>query len=75
MEIKCKVSFTLPKELVKALDITDETSLIAYVENGRVVVEIAEPDEGSKPCDGSEDGRECDGCEYYCPYCGNCVLD
>ena len=29
MEIKCKVSFTLPEELVDALELTDDTPIIA----------------------------------------------
>lgn len=86
MEIKCKVSFALPDELMKALDLNEDTAAISYIENGRVVVEIVDGDENfdddddyteddfDNEDDDCVDG-ECDCCEYYCPHCGKCVLD
>ena len=34
MEIKCKVSFSIPEELMKALDITDDTPVVASIKDG-----------------------------------------
>ena len=45
MEIKCKVSFALPEELVNALNITEDTAIYASFSEGRVVLEIADEDE------------------------------
>lgn len=79
MEIKCKVSFSIPEELMKALDITDDTPVIASISDGRITVEIVDEDElyaedicdEDSDCD-CEDG--CEYCEYYCPHCKQCVL-
>ena len=73
MEIKCKVSFALPEELMRALNIDDDTAVIAYIENGRVMVEFVEDDLYDEE-DECGDG-ECDCCEYFCPHCGKCVLN
>ena len=84
MEIKCKVSFAIPEELMKALEITDETPVIASISDGRMTVEIVDEDElydedycEDDLCDEGidcdcEDG--CEYCEYYCPHCKKCVL-
>ena len=83
MEIKCKVTFAIPEELMKALDITDDTPVIASISDGRITVEIVDEDElydeafceddlCGEDCD-CEDG--CEYCEYYCPHCKKCVLD
>jgi hypothetical protein len=83
MEIKCKVSFAIPEELMKALDITDDTPVIASISDGRITVEIVDEDElydenfceddlCDEDCD-CEDG--CEYCEYYCTHCQKCVLD
>ena len=84
MEIKCKVSFAIPEELMKALEITDETPVIASISDGRITVEIVDEDElydedfcEDDLCDEGidcdcEDG--CEYCEYYCPHCKKCVL-
>ena len=45
MEIKCKVSFALPEELINALNITEDTAFYASFSEGRVVLEIADEDE------------------------------
>ena len=45
MEIKCKVSFALPEELINALNITEDTEIYASFSEGRVVLEIADEDE------------------------------
>ena len=45
MEIKCKVSFALPEELINALNITEDTAIYASFSEGRVVLEIADEDE------------------------------
>ena len=42
MEIKCKVSFTLPEELVDALELTDDTPIIASVSGNRITLEFAD---------------------------------
>ena len=84
MEIKCKVSFTLPEELVDALELTDDTPIIASVSGNRITLEFADDeaddefedteddlsDDDEDDCDGN-----CDYCEYFCPHCGECVLD
>lgn len=80
MEIKCKVSFSLPEDLMEALDINDDTPVIASISNGRITVEIVDDedeyteddlyDEDDGDC---EDG--CEHCEYFCPHCGKCVLN
>ena len=84
MEIKCKVSFTLPEELVDALELTDDTPIMASVSGNRITLEFADDeaddefedteddlsDDDEDDCDGN-----CDYCEYFCPHCGECVLD
>ena len=84
MEIKCKVSFTLPEELVDALELTEDTPIIASVSGNRITLEFADDeaddefedteddlsDDDEDDCDGN-----CDYCEYFCPHCGECVLD
>ena len=80
MEIKCKVSFSLPEDLMEALDINDDTPVIASISDGRITVEIVDDedeyteddlyDEDDGYC---EDG--CEHCEYFCPHCGKCVLN
>lgn len=89
MEIKCKVSFALPEELMKALDITDDTPVIASISDGRVVVEFINEEDEDFEEDFSDDFTEddlyddedcccedgCECCEYYCHRCGECILD
>ena len=41
MEIKCKVSFTLPEDLIEALGIDEDTPIIASVSGNRILLEIA----------------------------------
>ena len=80
MEIKCKVSFSLPEDLMEALDINDDTPVIASISNGRITVEIADDeddyteDDIYDEDDDCGDGK-CDCCEYFCPHCGKCVLN
>lgn len=85
MEIKCKVSFTLPEDLIEALGIDEDTPIIASVSGNRILLEIADEDtdEDDPNCtddlyDSFDDdcGHDCscDECEYFCPNCGNCVL-
>ena len=45
MEIKCKVSFSLPEDLMEALDINDDTPVIASISDGRITVEIADDED------------------------------
>lgn len=40
MEIKCKVSFTLPEDLIEALGIDEDTPIIASVSGNRILLEI-----------------------------------
>ena len=79
MEIKCKVSFSLPEDLMEALDINDDTPVIASISNGRITVEIADDDDYTEDDLYDEDDSDCeDGCEhceYFCPHCGKCVLN
>ena len=80
MEIKCKVSFTLPEELVDALDIDEDTPVIASVSGNRITLEFADDefeDTEDDLCDEDEDDcdEDCEYCEYFCPHCGKCVLD
>ena len=80
MEIKCKVSFTLPEELVDALELTDETPIIASVSGNRITLEFADDEFEDTEDDLSVDDEDdcdgnCDYCEYFCPHCGECVLD
>lgn len=84
MEIKCKVSFTLPKELTEALNITDDTSIIASVSDGRITLEIVDEDNEEDEDDYTEDDIydeddcDCEGgcseCGYFCHHCGKCIL-
>lgn len=85
MEIKCKVSFTLPEDFIEALGIDEDTPIIASVSGNRILLEIADEDidEDDPDCiddlyDSLDDdcGQDCscDECEYFCPNCGNCVL-
>ena len=58
MEIKCKVSFTLPEELVDALELTDDTPIIASVSGNRITLEFADDEfENTEDdlCDEDED--------------------
>ena len=80
MEIKCKVSFTLPEELVNALELTDDTPIIASVSGNRITLEFADDefeDTEDDLCDEDEDDcdEDCEYCEYFCPHCGKCVLE
>ena len=80
MEIKCKVSFTLPEELVDALELTEDTPIIASVSGNRITLEFADDefeDTEDDLCDEDEDDcdEDCEYCEYFCPHCGKCVLD
>ena len=60
MEIKCKVSFALPEELVNALNITEDTAIYASFSEGRVVLEIADEDEYDEDDCNEEDFEEDD---------------
>ena len=80
MEIKCKVSFSLPEELMEALDINDDTPVIASISDGKITVEIVDDEDDyteddlyDEDDDDCEDG--CEHCEYFCPHCGKCVLN
>ena len=81
MEIKCKVSFSLPEDLMEALDINDDTPVIASISNGRITVEIADDDDYTEDDLYDEDDDydcdedDCDHCEYFCQHCGKCVLN
>lgn len=83
MEIKCKVSFTLPEELMEALDITDDTPIIASVSDGRITLEIVDEDNDEDDyteddlCDEDDSACECgcDTCEYFCHRYGKCTLN
>ena len=44
MEIKCKVSFTLPEDLIVALGIDEDTPIISSVSGNRILLEIADED-------------------------------
>ena len=80
MEIKCKITFSLPEDLMEALDINDDTPVIASISDGRITVEIVDDeddyteDDIYDEDDDCGDG-ECDFCEYFCPHCGKCVLN
>ena len=80
MEIKCKVSFSLPEDLMEALDINDDTPVIASISDGKITVEIVDDEDDyteddlyDEDDDDCEDG--CEHCEYFCPHCGKCVLN
>lgn len=82
MEIKLKVSFALPDELMRALNISDDTPVFASISNGHVTVEIVDnevEDDYTEDDLYDEDddcgNGECDCCEYFCPHCGKCVLN
>lgn len=86
MEIKCKVSFTLPEDLIESLGIDEDTTIIASVSGNRILLEIVDEDTDKDNPDCIDDfydsfdddcGQDCscDECEYFCPNCGNCVLD
>ena len=86
MEIKCKVSFTLPEELVDALELTDDTPIIASVSGNRITLEFADDefedteddlyDDDEDDFDDEDDcDEDCEYCEYFCPHCGKCVLN
>ena len=86
MEIKCKVSFTLPEELMEALDMTDDTAIIASVSDGRITLEFVDEDNEKDEEDDyteddiyDEDDCDCEGgcseCEYFCPHCGKCIIN
>jgi hypothetical protein len=60
MEIKCKVSFALPEELINALNITEDTAIYASFSEGRVVLEIADEDESDEDEYDEEDFDEDD---------------
>lgn len=80
MEIKCKVSFILPNELTEALNITDDTAIIASVSNGQITLEIVDEDNDNNEDylydeDECECEGDCDECEYFCHHCGKCILD
>ena len=60
MEIKCKVSFALPEELINALNITEDTAIYASFSEGRVVLEIADEDEYDEDDYNEEDFEEDD---------------
>ena len=88
MEIKCKVSFALPEELINALNITEDTAIYASSSEGRVVLEIADEDEYDEDEYDEEDFDEddyteddlydeddgdCeDGCEHCEYFCPHC---
>lgn len=87
MEIKCKVSFSLPSELMEAFEVREDTPIHAYVKGDRIVVVIAEcyHDEDAGYYDDDDDDEEdndlvecdcgCNNCEHFCHHCGRCVLD
>ena len=86
MEIKCKVSFTLPEELVDALELTDDTPIFASVSGNRITLEFADDefedteddlyDDDEDDFDDEDDcDEDCEYCEYFCPHCGKCVLN
>ena len=89
MEIKCKVSFSLPSELMEAFEVREDTPIHAYVKGDRIVVVIAEcyhdedfddnedftEDDLYDEDDFDCDEDECEYCEYYCQHCGKCVLN
>ena len=65
MEIKCKVSFSLPEDLMEALDINDDTPVIASISDGRITVEIVDDeDEYTEDDLYDEDDGDCPCC--YC---------
>ncbi len=82
MEIKCKVSFSLPEDLLEALDITDDTPVIASISDGRITVEIVDDEDDFTEDDlndedddlGCDEGG-CRHCEHFCPHCGRCIID
>ena len=84
MEIKCKVSFTLPEQLIDALDIDEDTPIVASLSGNRGVIEIIDkeddPDTDCAEDDSYEENDcgfdcDCEDCEYFCPHCGSCALD
>ena len=83
MEIKCKISFTLPEDLIESLGIDEDTPIISPVSGNRILLEIVDEDTDEDDPDCIDDiydddcGQDCscDECEYFCPNCGNCVLD
>ena len=55
MEIKCKVSFTLPEDLIEALGIDEDTPIIASVSGNRILLEIADEDIDEDDHDNTDD--------------------
>ena len=79
MEIKCKITFSLPEDLMEALDINDDTPVIASISDGRITVEIVDDEDEYTEDDLYDeddcDEDDCDHCEYFCQHCGKCVLN
>ena len=49
MDIRAKISVTLPDELISALEIDEDTAFITSYENGRLIIEPVEDDEFEVP--------------------------
>ncbi len=82
MEIKCKVSFSLPEDLLEALNITDDTPVIASISDGRITVEIVDDEDDFTEDDLNDEDDDlgcdedgCRHCEHFCPHCGRCIID
>ena len=67
---------------MEALDINDDTPVIASISNGRITVEIADDEDDyteddlyDEDDDYDCDEDDCDHCEYFCQHCGKCVLN
>lgn len=49
MDIRTKITVTLPDELITALEIDEDTAFITSYENGRLTIEPVDDDEFEEP--------------------------
>lgn len=49
MDIRAKISVTLPDELISALEIDEDTAFTTSYENGRLIIEPVDDDEFEEP--------------------------
>lgn len=84
MDIRAKITVTLPKELIDTLEINDETLFSTYFEDGKLIVEPidetcgADYDEDDEEyCEDEEEGEvpeRCLNCPRFCHICQECTL-
>jgi len=72
MEYKTEFTISLPKKLIVALEICEDTLFETYFDDGKIKVRVIEEDDPEDEidyCDSADESKMCSACPYCCRKC------